>query len=112
MNDTFLTFCLPAVDGYGNLLENQAVLAFKVSVVSQENAGRTKKVWESLAERRTVLSARIQMLNHDPRFRYFTATGTAELTAEETPLYGDPRTTLKGVYSPVPVSLAAWHRPI
>lgn len=98
------------MNGYEHWLENQAVMANAASMVSSENAGRTKAFWESLAESRTVLSARNQLLNHDPRFQYISPSGPQDIGEEQVPIYGDELTKLKGVYSPLPVAIGTWYR--
>lgn len=107
-NNDFIRFCIPYMNGYGKWLENQAVMAFKVGLPSNQSYVRTKTVFDYLASGNTVAHAREWMLSHP--LHVYEGGDYVQMQSWHVPIYGDPYARLKRVYSQVPVPAGAWFR--
>ena len=105
--NAFETFLYPYYDGYGNYLQNKAVLGFVSGVLIKHFGWITNIIFEHLADGYSIFEAREKWINYantgdnPDNWLYMYEDNDDEVIYERAsvPIYGDEFTNIKGVYS-------------
>lgn len=100
--NNFSLILYPFWNGYGQFLENQAVMGFSVGVQTVDTNALADTFWGELRRGKRAEPARAAMMNTEAGSHY---------NPGDSQILGDPHATLRRVYFPGP-AMSLWWRPI